>query len=75
MKPIKRGYKIWYLADQNGYIKNFQIYQGKEEQVPEELKYFGLGEYVVLQLTKEECYKKRWFFLTISLRLFLYWKN
>lgn len=43
MKPIKRGYKIWCFADQKGYIKNFQIYQGKEEQVSEEFKNFGLG--------------------------------
>jgi len=25
-KPIKRGYKIWCLSDQRGYIKNFSIY-------------------------------------------------
>jgi hypothetical protein len=40
MKPIKRGYKIWCLADQKGYIKNFQIYQGKKEQVSKEFKKF-----------------------------------
>lgn len=62
MKPIKRGYKIWCLADQKGYIKNFQIYQGKEEQVSEEFKNFGLGERVVLQLTKNEWNKNRCFF-------------
>jgi len=54
MKPIKRGYKIWCLADQNGYIKNFQIYQGKDEQVSDEFKHFGLGGRIVLQLTKSE---------------------
>lgn len=54
IKPIQRGYKIWCLADQKSYIKNFQIYQGKEEQISEEFKHFGLGERVVLQLTKNE---------------------
>lgn len=29
-KPVKRGYKIWMLADQSGYAWNFQIYTGKE---------------------------------------------
>lgn len=38
MKPIKRGYKIWCLVNQKGYIKIFQIYQGKEEQVSEEFE-------------------------------------
>ncbi|KAJ8931454.1 hypothetical protein NQ314_015640 [Rhamnusium bicolor] len=31
MKPIKRGYKLCCIADQNGYIKKFDIYQGKDE--------------------------------------------
>jgi len=30
MKPIKRGYKLWCLADQKGYIMNFKVYQGRE---------------------------------------------
>jgi hypothetical protein len=25
MKPIKRGYKLWCLADQWGYVKSFDI--------------------------------------------------
>jgi len=29
---------------QKGYIKNFQIYQAKEEQVSKEFKNFGLRE-------------------------------
>ena len=29
MKPIKRGYKMWVLADMDGYISKFDIYQGK----------------------------------------------
>ena len=45
-KPIKRGYKVWCLADSlTGYLYNFDIYTGKEEE-----KQGTLGEYVVLQL-------------------------
>lgn len=51
MKPIKRGYKLWCLADQHGYISNLSIYQGKEEVI-DEFHNFGLGERVVLNLTK-----------------------
>ncbi|KAL4148520.1 hypothetical protein QTP88_002749 [Uroleucon formosanum] len=28
-KPIKRGYKVWSLADKKGYLWNFEIYSGK----------------------------------------------
>ena len=48
-KPIKRGYKVWVLADTStGYVYNFDIYSGKsmERQVP-------LGEHVVWSLTRE----------------------
>lgn len=51
MKPIKRGYKIWCLADQKRYISKFSVYQGKEEIVDDFIN-FGLGERVVLNLTK-----------------------
>ncbi|CAI6345494.1 unnamed protein product [Macrosiphum euphorbiae] len=54
MKPIKRGYKIWCMSDQNGYIKKFKIYQGKDEQVSDEFKHFGLGERIVLQMSKKK---------------------
>lgn len=30
-KPIKRGYKVWVLADKNGYCQRFQIYTGKSD--------------------------------------------
>lgn len=53
MKPIKRGYKICCIADQNGYVKNFQIYQGKDEIAEEKFENFGLGERVVLSLTEK----------------------
>lgn len=28
-KPVKRGYKVWVLADETGYCWNFEIYTGK----------------------------------------------
>ncbi|XP_022174208.1 uncharacterized protein LOC111036488 [Myzus persicae] len=52
MKPIKRGYKIWSMADQKGYMLAFKVYQGKEENVSSEFENYGLGERVVLELTK-----------------------
>jgi len=51
MKPIKIGYKIWCLADQNGYISMLSVYQRKEEVIDDFVD-FGLGERVVLNLTK-----------------------
>lgn len=52
MKPIKRGYKLWCLADQKGYIMNFKVYQGREELVNSSFEKYGLGERVVLELTE-----------------------
>ncbi|KAF0690078.1 piggyBac transposable element-derived protein 4-like [Aphis craccivora] len=52
MKPIKRGYKIWSMADQNGCMLAFKIYQGKDEIINPEFSGLGLGERVVLELTK-----------------------
>lgn len=49
-KPIKRGYKVWCLADSvTGYILNFEIYTGKTT-VQQTLKH-TLSERVVLQLS------------------------
>ena len=48
MKPVKRGIKVWVLADShNGYFKKFQVYTGKDENRVEH----GLGERVVKTLT------------------------
>ena len=33
MKLLKKGYKIWCLGYQNGYISKFSVYQGKEEVI------------------------------------------
>lgn len=54
MKPIKRGYKLWCLADQRGFIKKFMVYQGKDEQMSTKFADYGLGERVVLELTEQE---------------------
>ena len=50
MKPVKRGIKVWVLADShNGYFQKFQVYTGKEGTRVEH----GLGERVVKNLTAE----------------------
>lgn len=50
MKPVKRGYKVWCLADSvTGYIWKFDIYTGKS--LDTETSNYGLGERVVINLT------------------------
>ncbi|CAH1957168.1 unnamed protein product [Acanthoscelides obtectus] len=50
MKPVKRGYKVWCLADSaTGYICKFDIYTGKTSD--SEKQNYGLGERVVINLT------------------------
>lgn len=47
MKPIKRGFKIWVLADsQCGYMLNFSVYEGKSKETEDGTS----GERVVLRL-------------------------
>ena len=29
-KPVRIGYKIWFMCSTDGYLYNFQIYKGKE---------------------------------------------
>ena len=49
MKPIKRGIKVWVLADSaNGYFIKFDVYTGKQKD-----RQVGLGEYIVKTLTNE----------------------
>ena len=51
MKPIKIGYKIWCLSDNDGYIHSiFQVYVDKTNE--KENNKFGLGGRVVVDLTK-----------------------
>lgn len=47
-KPIKRGYKVWVLADQSGYCSKFDLYTGKTGDVAEK----NLGSRVVQSLAK-----------------------
>ena len=50
-KPVKRGIKVWCLADSsNGFIQNFDIYTGKGSN--SESEGTTLGARVVLQLTQ-----------------------
>ena len=37
MKPVKRGIKVWCLADSsNGFVANFEVYTGRGEDVPQD---------------------------------------
>lgn len=47
-KPIKRGYKVWVRADEQGYIDQFQIYTGKVGENTEK----HLGSRVVCDMTR-----------------------
>lgn len=62
MKPIKRGYKLWCMADQKGFVKKFKVYQGKDEEMEDQFKDWELGERVVLALTKDEWHKEKLFY-------------
>ncbi len=47
LKPIKRGLKVWVLADShNDYVSRVQVYTGKDGKKPEK----GLGANVVQSL-------------------------
>ena len=53
MKPIKRGYKLWARADNDGYMSKCSMYQGKHGEIEkvDAPSCFGLGEKVVIHLT------------------------
>ena len=58
-KPIKWGFKNWFRCDaRTGYVYEFDVYTGRKD-----MKEVGLGEGVVLQLTKrlEDTYCKVFF--------------
>ena len=54
MKPIKRSLKLWSLADMDGYLHHWEVYQVKNQVFIDDSmpKYFGLGPSIVYQLTK-----------------------
>lgn len=73
MKPVKRGLKVWCLAEsKTSYVHKFEVYTGKNDMghVPEEK---ALGAQVVLSLTSHLQGKKLslilWYFFT-SVHLF-----
>ena len=51
-KPIRMGYKMWVLAQSNGYVVQFEPYQGVKGKTPsrKSATTWGLGERVVLDL-------------------------
>ena len=59
MKPIKREYKLWCVADNCGYAYKFEIYIGKNgDSTSDSFKDLGLGGQVVWQLA--ESLKGKW---------------
>ena len=56
LKPIKRGYKVWNLADSStGYVLSFDVYAGKNMDSSGDSSgtgsdAYGLGERVVINL-------------------------
>ena len=55
-KPIRRGFKIWALADsENGYFIDVDVYVGRPSDGME--TEHGLGARVVLQLTQPYYHK------------------
>ena len=75
-KPIKRGFKIWALADSvNGYVYDFQIHKGKDGN-----RTASLGEHVIKDMVKDIhfSYRKFYFdnyFTTPDLLRYLYKKR
>ena len=64
LKPIKRGIKVWVLADShNGYFYSFEVYVGKggggDNYIPE----LGLGGSVVHYLTQPLVHKHHHVFM------------
>ena len=60
MKPIKRGYKLWCLANITGYVYKFDVYTGKKADDGngnDNLREVGLGGKVVWHLVEHLCGK------------------
>lgn len=51
-KPIRWGIKIFMICGQSGMLYDFIIYQGATTEIKPELKQFGLGASVVMQLSQ-----------------------
>ena len=71
MKPVKRGIKVWVLADShNGYFSKFEVYTGKTAS-PEKC----LGSRVVKSLTEPLKHKFHHVFLIIILQASSSWQT
>ncbi|KAJ8937856.1 hypothetical protein NQ314_011684 [Rhamnusium bicolor] len=58
-KLIKRGYKFWVLYDRSRFVKKFEIYQGKTEEINNKYANYTLGARIVLQRTEQEWHKNK----------------
>lgn len=59
-KPIRFGYKMWCLNTKDGYLANFELYQGKSPKAnPSYEKYFGKAASPLLVLLDEMPPEKR----------------
>ena len=49
IKAMKRGFKLWSLADMNGYLYHCEVYEGKNQVFVDDSmpKYSGLGPSIV----------------------------
>ena len=55
-KPVRMGYKVWVLASSDGYVVQFEPYQGPRSLAASTRSSgtsWGLGENVVLDLLEE----------------------
>ena len=54
-KPVRVGYKMWVLAEESGYIVQFDPYQGAKSNGPQRStpRSWGLGEMTVLELVEK----------------------
>jgi len=60
MKPVKRGYKVWCLADsRTGFVNQFDIYSGRSDT--HGYSSLSLGERVVLSLCDTHIHSHRLF--------------
>ena len=68
MKPIKRGYKLWEMADMDGYLFKFKVYQGKCENksIQNLPKFIGLGDRIICQMTASVHDKHQFFYICTS---------
>ena len=68
-KPIKKGYKLWCVADDDRYLYKFENYYGKATSTIEEIKDIGMGGNVVYRMSMDfHGHKHKLFFAHTSIR-------